>query len=207
MSAKFTLAIHAEDNKIKHISEVSNGDKCNCKCVKCHAKLTAVNNEKNKREHHFRHKNSDCNGAPETALHLLAKQIIEENAEIRIDEDKLFTYSNVESESTLNDFVPDIIVTDEPTNKKWLIEIAVTSFVNDEKLKKIKRANENCLEVNLKNIDRNITPSELKPIVLNELNNRKILHKKINNSNWAEILFWATVIYLGLKAIFTKRYR
>ena len=178
MGATITLGKHSS-GLIKHISEVENGDKCNCRCIVCDEKLTAINNKNNKIEWHFRHKvDTDCNGGIETSLHLLAKQIITQNSRILISENEEFDYSKCETEVLLGDYQPDVIIENEENKKKWLVEIAVTNFIKKDKEEKIKKDNYNCLEIDLKTVDRNITPTELKEIVLNKIENRKIIFRK-----------------------------
>ncbi|MFD0836704.1 hypothetical protein ACFQ0I_13075 [Mariniflexile aquimaris] len=179
MSAKITLGEKIGTKKIVHISNVKNGLKCKCLCTECGEKLIAINNKNNKREIHFRHEvDSECKGGIETALHLLAKQIVTENNSIKLFENTFFNYSKSELEVLLFDYTPDVIIENPQTNEKWLIEIAVTSFIAEEKLKKIQRDKLNCLEIDLKRIDRKITPSELKPILLNDNSIRKIINRQ-----------------------------
>ena len=68
------------NDKIIHISELNNeerGLKCNCICPFCKTSLEAKLGTKN--QHHFAHTNLNCDTkiAQQTALHLLAKEIIE----------------------------------------------------------------------------------------------------------------------------------
>ena len=58
------------------VDDVPNGLACNCRCPKCHELLVAKNGGEIK-VHHFAHANgSECKGAYETALHIMAKEII-----------------------------------------------------------------------------------------------------------------------------------
>lgn len=60
---------------IVHISAVERGLAADCTCAKCGLKLLAAKGERN--THHFRHDAGvDCVGSGETALHILAKQIL-----------------------------------------------------------------------------------------------------------------------------------
>lgn len=71
-----------KDNKVVSILDISpenRGLKCNCICPICHEKLSAKLGSKN--QHHFSHvSNSTCDPAnvTQTALHILAKELIEE---------------------------------------------------------------------------------------------------------------------------------
>ena len=62
--------------KMVYVDDVPNGLACNCRCPKCHELLVAKNGGEIK-VHHFAHANgSECKGAYETALHIMAKEII-----------------------------------------------------------------------------------------------------------------------------------
>ena len=185
MKAKITIAKNSE-NIPKHISEVTNGIKCNCVCIDCGEALVAANNGKIQ-EHHFRHHTeAKCDGIPESALHLLAKRIITESNKIRIGKEEYFEYQESNIEKLIEDIQPDIqiIGKDEIT---WLIEIAVTHFVDEQKLNKIKSRKLNCLEIDLKDVDRHINLKDLSDIVLEKLEVRKILctskESEVNNSS------------------------
>lgn len=220
MSATTTLGIEIKTGLIKHISEVENGLKCECICAEkgCEVRLIAVNNENNKRDHHFRHEvETDCKGGIETALHLLSKQIISESNYIHVSEKEVFNFSSSKEEVILDGYQPDVIVKDDNLGEEWLIEVAVTSFVKHDKLEKIKRDNFNCIEIDLREIDRAITPDDLKPILLDEINNRKVLNRIVNNNEVIEgetektITEWMVygaigiIAYFGLKRLFKKR--
>lgn len=73
-----------KDGKVIHISEIFTEDrglKCNCTCVKCGQPLVARLGDI--REHHFAHYNrSECEGSVETALHLYAKEVLENEKRI-----------------------------------------------------------------------------------------------------------------------------
>ena len=63
------------DGEIIHISEVNSGILQNCLCPKCGSILIAKKGDI--RKHHFAHYNyENCQGEQETALHLLAKEIL-----------------------------------------------------------------------------------------------------------------------------------
>lgn len=60
--------------ELVHVDSVPNGNKCGCFCPKCGESLCAKNGGE-KRTHHFSHiSGSDCPGAYETMLHILAKE-------------------------------------------------------------------------------------------------------------------------------------
>ena len=73
------------EDKIVHISEIpeeERGLNCNCTCPNCGDRLIARLGPVN--EHCFAHENSECStsAAKQTALHMLAKEIIEEHKKL-----------------------------------------------------------------------------------------------------------------------------
>ena len=168
---------HALKNgDLVHISEVNSGLKCECTCVCCDSKLVARKGDK--MSHHFaHHKSEDCNGAYETILHILAKEILKESKSIVAPEiffcffyirfkEMVIKYDFVELEKRLGDIKPDIVVYKD--NKPLLIEIYVTHKVDDIKKAKIKELGLSALEIDLSDIDRYISKEELKDIILND---------------------------------------
>ena len=81
---KLTVALNA-DNKWVHIEDVAqNGNLCGCFCPYCHAPLQAKREGK-KNQHHFAHiSDKECNVSHESALHMLAKEIIAERKAIMV---------------------------------------------------------------------------------------------------------------------------
>lgn len=87
-SASIKLQYGLKDGKIIHISELSESDRglaCLCICPACEVKLQARLG-KGKRRPHFSHNNEACNieNAQQTALHLLAKEILTESNHIKL---------------------------------------------------------------------------------------------------------------------------
>lgn len=77
---KLTFGVH-KNGELIHVSKAGRGLSCECLCPTCNNPLVA---KKGKiKEHHFAHHNTvECN--PESALHKIAKHIIEESGEILI---------------------------------------------------------------------------------------------------------------------------
>jgi competence CoiA-like predicted nuclease len=87
-NAKWVFAWSKTENRAVHISEVPNGNDCNCRCFCCKGDMQA--RQGNERVHHFKHINTEyentcsaerCN---ETALHKIAKEILSENSAITL---------------------------------------------------------------------------------------------------------------------------
>ena len=69
------------------VGEVPNGKACGCFCPKYGEPLIARNNVKNIREAHFQHhREYECKGAVESALHKLAKQVFKDTMTLRLPE-------------------------------------------------------------------------------------------------------------------------
>jgi hypothetical protein len=85
--AKLTYGLKNE--KLQHIDDVEQGLKCDCVCPNCKEKLIARQGEIN--EHHFAHSAKECDitVAQESALHIMAKEILEEYKIIKLPKFKL----------------------------------------------------------------------------------------------------------------------
>ena len=191
------LFLLAERNdRIIHIDEITpdeNGLKCKCICPICKEPLKANTLGKIKRKHFSHNINSDCINHLETAIHKLAKQIIEENRRIVIPKliynDKILVpeqninFIIVESEKYLSNYniKPDIIGTAVHNNKKMylIIEIVITHKIDENKLKKIKKSNLSTIEIYLdpKEISK-LSFNEIKHIILNSTSNKKWIYNK-----------------------------
>jgi hypothetical protein len=70
------LVYGLKDNKLYHVDQVENGEKCGCVCPNCGDILIAKQGEIN--DHHFAHKAKECDitYAQETILHLMAKEVL-----------------------------------------------------------------------------------------------------------------------------------
>ena len=77
MGAFLTYALD-EGGALVHVDDVAKGAKCACHCPHCNAPLYAKNAGQY-REHHFAHAHGhECEGAYESQLHLLAKEVLQE---------------------------------------------------------------------------------------------------------------------------------
>ena len=66
-----------ESQALVHVDDVPKGLKCGCACPHCGAKLYAKNGGII-REHHFAHEHgAECEGAYESSMHRLAKEILQ----------------------------------------------------------------------------------------------------------------------------------
>lgn len=167
MTQLLTYGLYQEN--LKSILEVANGLACNCVCPNCKTSLIAKNNPENKKAPHFAHySGKECEGAIESALHLLAKSILlkhkqlmlpdyhfdynQENKESIFKIGKRIIFDHIILEKTIyidnEKIIPDVI--GEFKNKQILIEFAHSHFVNYPKKEKIKKLGIACIEIDLK---------------------------------------------------------
>lgn len=155
-------------DNLTHVSKVENGLACKCICLNCKHPLIAKNNPTNKKVAHFAHQSGkDCDGAFETALHRLAKDILKKTKRLTLpdyhhdykpfNDKSIFresvdmTFDNVilEKAIVINEekIIPDAI--GEINEKKIFIEFANTHFVDQDKKKKLKTLGVACVEIDL----------------------------------------------------------
>ena len=158
MSGFLTYA-HDNSKKLVYIEDVEGGNKCNCFCPNCGAPLDAKNRGEI-RDHHFAHSkgHSECKGAYETMLHLLAKEIIEEAGCIMLPNsgNNGFPSGSVQLRSVEvekwdeeNSIRPDIqgIMSN---GERLLIEIRVSHKVDPKKRKTIIESGIKCIEIDVR---------------------------------------------------------
>lgn len=165
------------NDRLKHINDVPNGRACGCVCPKCKRPLEA-RNAGTIRAHYFAHYNSEeCSGATETAIHLMAKQII---AESKIVKTPLFEQTpkqkDIENnvhygkqvkfdskvikaeyailEEQRQGYKPDVTLIYKKT--PLLVEIKVTHQVDYDKQLKAENNHEAMLEIDLSGVDAEI---------------------------------------------------
>ncbi len=168
------LAINAEGNSV-YIDDVPNGAKCNCHCADCGGELIAKNNGKIK-HHHFAHANgNDSPKCSQTALHLLAKEIIAEEKMVPIPRNNTITFykaDSVEQEKYMEDIRPDIYATCE--GRPFIVEILVTHETDEDKQQKIAAHKVSAVEIDLSEMNFN-SKEDVKNAVFNP-RNIKILY-------------------------------
>lgn len=172
-TASITFAYDAT-KAVVHVDSVPNGLGCACTCPCCGGRLIARHGKI--MEHHFAHVTEDnCAGAYESSLHLAMKELIYRRKKIKVPsykvdvseisiimnrmiyhsestQDGFIEFDNIRKEDRLESIIPDLIGT--IRNRELAIEVAVTHFVDSEKLRKIKEINISCLEIDLSKIVR-----------------------------------------------------
>lgn len=144
-----------ENNELVYVNEVKNGNDCGCRCPHCKEPLCAENGGK-KKVHYFSHRNgSDCVGACEAALHLLAKKVLQEGKVLstpvfvdgkveRLDFDRV----DVEVFDAQTGRKPDCVAYKNGEKPLW-VEFKNTHAVDEEKIKIIRDNAIECIEVDL----------------------------------------------------------
>jgi hypothetical protein len=154
--------INKQSGEIVSIQNVNSGLDCYCKCICCGFDLVAKKG--NIKEHHFAHHNrDDCIHAGETAAHFMAKDIIKKHGvfmprlhklnefrevvDFSFIDGKLVVFDDIFIEKRFDNFVPDIIGVKDGV--EYVVEIAVTHFVDSEKKQKIINAGVAAIEIDL----------------------------------------------------------
>ena len=196
-SAKLTWAVGA-NGEITNISEAKNGLKCACTCPACGGTLIAKQGKL--LEHHFAHASGDeCQHAVETALHLVAKDILTVRKEFVLPAIKIpsvytrphsksymdehspelapqrrYSIGSVAVEQRLGSIIPDVIVG--INGRELLVEVTVTHGIDRDKLSKIRDLGLSCLEIDLSDTDRGLTREELEKIIVDGIAHKRWLY-------------------------------
>ena len=191
-----------ESDRLVNIKQVEKGLACNCICFECSEPVVAKKGEKN--EHHFAHSSNkeSCHINPESILHKFAKQVIMEAKAAVLPplpntdevEAKTWQFTRLIEEQTVGSIRPDIVAnTDDET---VFIEVAVTSFVDTDKLDFIKRLGIKTVEIDLREIlsqNVDIPSEEARLFILDQVENKKWLYPeaketKVQPKDWLSTL-------------------
>lgn len=207
MQKTIKLARHVS-GKIIHVDDAINGLACECSCQVCHERLQAVHPRV--KQTHFRHnQNLECNGGPETALHLFAKQIILTNSEINVPGRKII-YTNPKNEVCMGSIIPDVTV--EMAGVPVYFEIAVTHKTGIEKLAYYRTAQMKSIEIDLTRVSYDFNKLEIETMVLEKTGNKSIIfwempvEKKKEGTNKYEVILMIIVGMASALYIFPRIY-
>lgn len=163
-----------KDGRLFEPLQVKRGLICNCLCPGCGGALISKHAPSGKVAPYFSHaSNSACNTALESALHLAAKQLIEDERKLYLPELVATVRSKVPSfdhllrsetvyrgvlsklkrvrvEESAGRIRPDLIVN--TSTNEVLVEIAYTSFVTTEKLAQIVALGTSAIEVDVSDL-------------------------------------------------------
>lgn len=144
------------------VSQVESGLACGCVCPSCGSSLIARKGRI--KVHHFgHHSGAECPTALETALHLAAKQVLDEQKKIAVPpvEVKFDSYRShlllfparqveldqVRLEARTGNVVPDVLAL--TSGRQLFIEIRVTHRVDEDKHEKIRQLGISAVEIDL----------------------------------------------------------
>lgn len=188
------LPFGLKDGKMLEVSEVDRGAACGCLCPKCSSPLQANKGEKRQYfSHHPRYRKTHCEGALETAIHKMAKQVLIENHYLLVPElvvkeslergYKTYELEEVVSQRGISHFEdiqaevfhggirPDVL--GYTNGRPFYIEIAVTHFVDEGKREKIRASGIPTIEVDLSKLNRLPTKHEIFEWVIESSKNKK----------------------------------
>lgn len=229
MKTTIKLAYHNKTQQIIHIDNAGNGLSCDCKCVLCDEQLEARQGKV--RDWHFKHhKNINCAGGQETALHRLGKQILVDNSKITIPGHDTILYSHAIAEKGLYTKRPDVTARFE--NEEIFFEIFVFHAVDSEKEKMFIDGQHKSMEIDLSQYVSS-TFEEIKLAVLEWTTNKRVIFWEQNDvlevnvepktqiqvvtpktkdesENWLEPILYlviTTLVVLGLRELFPNRRR
>ena len=197
MESKSLLQLFAIDkhNVVRSVDEVLRGLACECTCPNCGEKVIARQGDV--REWHFAHSTVvECDFAAESALHRAAKQVLLQNKGISLPIRKVIEtltlpdgrtgvgeasrpemwidFITVDAEMTFSNVRPDITASIGSTY--LFIEIAVTHFVDENKMHSLNVLNIPTIEIDLSKIkDVKWTWPLLEVAVLENPENKKWL--------------------------------
>jgi hypothetical protein len=174
------------------VEDVAHGLACNCYCAKCGGRFIAVQNA---RTPHFRHYDcDDCGGSFETAVHLMAKQVLVETKtlmlpylkvrpekhlwkvgsiltqKIFVVERQLYHFDRVEDEVWMDVRIPDIVMW--KGDRKLLVEIVVTHGICEDKLNWIRQNDLSVIAVNMSWANYDIS----REMILKALHDGRMVH-------------------------------
>lgn len=169
---------------IIHINDVPSGLACNCLCPNCKSQLIARKGQK--KPYHFAHyKLADCNHGTESALHLMAKNIIAQTKKLFVPyvPKDVYDSSNmgeivVFESSTLEKQISDTVRSDVLlyTGNTFLnVEIKVTHEVDMKKRVELFNLGIPTIEINLSDIKSDFTS--------------KIIEERLINGKYTELIF------------------
>ncbi len=160
------LAYALRNGEVVHVSTVPNGAACGCICPACKSPLIARHGEE--KQDHFAHPpGTNCRTGPQTIVHLLGKQILEQHPvlllpalvasgdeqSVVIAEEAEVTLINVRIEERLDGVIPDVMAT--VGGRDLLIEIYYTHKCGREKKKRLAEMDLDTVEIDLSRLVRN----------------------------------------------------
>lgn len=184
-SEEAQLVYGLKGGQLVHVRDVDRGAECGCICPYCEGPLVARRGDV--RAAHFAHyRQAACAWAKETALHLLAKQILRSTSEVQLPAVKsryrdrelapafLLRYSNVRVEQRFHEIIPDLIV--ETAHGDLLIEVFVTHKVHEEKAQKIRNQRVRAIEVDVRHLRFELDPEVVRREIIHSTDRKRWIY-------------------------------
>jgi ribosomal protein L19 len=181
------------DGTIAHISEVASGLACGCICPGCKTRLVARKGAE--KVHHFAHHGTlPCQHARESALHKLAKEVLDERRELLVPavgaqrdgnslvthKERVHRFDGAVLEHRLDTIIPDVIV--RKGKHRLLVEIFVTHRCDLEKIRRIEALGISCLEIDLRQLPRDAAREQIEQALVSSANRWWIYNSKLEEA-------------------------
>lgn len=190
------FGLHKETMKLVHIKDLNpakdRGLSAQCICPHCKSNLVArfPNSDPNFTSHFAHYNLQNCTMAFETAIHMKAKEIIEEEKQLvlpeliveyknihgTVVEESLFYFDEIKNEVRLGDIQSDLIAI--KSNRQLFIEIYVTHKVDLDKKKKLEKIGVSTVQIDLSNLYGR------KELWTDTQFLRHVLIEKVENKKW-----------------------
>ncbi|RWH69235.1 MAG: hypothetical protein EOQ86_31565 [Mesorhizobium sp.] len=183
------------DGTLAHISDVVRGLACQCICPACEGQLVA-RTKADFRVPHFAHNGGEaCGGGPETALHLLAKEVFRSNPMLLLPErlalDKQQREFMLPAQEVATEFlrmeytdreriIPDLYV--RALGHELFVEVAVTHFCEAVKVEHLRKHGIPAIEIDLSKLPRDSTREIIAEAVLRSAKRQWLYHPNIDNA-------------------------
>lgn len=177
-SARLVYGWDSEKAKLFHISEARRGLGCGLICPHCKGVLVAHLKDDLKAAH-FAHHGPACGGGPETALHILCKEIIRDELRLTIPREFaahggyerligeareiVFERATLEFRDHI-EVIPDLCL--QVGDLSLFVEIAVTHPCGEEKIGRLKRLGTAAVEIDMSSLPRNAPPDDVRRAVI-----------------------------------------
>lgn len=187
----FLMFAIGSGNRLVHISDVPNGIACNCVCPACGERLVAKNNGSFVTPHFAHLSGTECPHAQETVLHLLSKEIINDQRCVMLPSYasvfqarlQRFDVVEVEQRNDISSLQPDlcgVVHKADGNDARLWIEIKVTHPVGEEKRCIIKKKGIACIEIDLSHfIDMPFTRDEIQHFLLSKSEHREWINNPL----------------------------
>lgn len=201
-AAKLRVPFGLKDGRMWTANQVLRGLDCGCVCPACKAPLVAKAQDSVDRRPHFaHHRETDCRGGFESAVHRMAKQLIHDHLRIQIpawdgtvdmpnppskldDRGENFVGRTLEFPARMGaltsallevprgDYVPDVTAHDE--EGELLVEIRVRHAVGELKERRVQSDGVRMIEIDLSSVtaEQVLDDAEFNRLVLEESANR-----------------------------------